>query len=243
MDPGAAADGSAAPEPASPAPGRAWVLLPVAWSVWLLVWLVPSLLFAPHLESPRLWMTRDTAPAAVAAAAALFLVAAWPFWPALAGGAEPLRGRWLALSALEGTVLAALAAPFALVAWSVAGRPLDVWPPAAVGLGLGVLGLGLRVAVAGFGPRAARWLMLAAMLACALPPALAYAGGETMGIAFPRLLEASPVVALVRAALEGWPPLGWPEIARLWLWPGVGVTLGAAGWLEWRRRGWPAAES
>ncbi|MCX5672853.1 MAG: hypothetical protein NTU94_16170, partial [Planctomycetota bacterium] len=57
---------------ASSVRGAAWVLLPVAWCAWLLVWLVPSFLLAPHLAHPRMWLTRDTAPAAILAAAALF---------------------------------------------------------------------------------------------------------------------------------------------------------------------------
>lgn len=67
----------------SPVPSG-WFLLPPAWCLWLLASLVPSMLVAPHLEYLRPWLWPETAPSAVAAAAAFFLVAVWPFWPALA---------------------------------------------------------------------------------------------------------------------------------------------------------------
>ena len=241
MVPGPGADRRAAPSDEAPAAGWAWVLLPVSWCAWLLAWLVPSLLLAPHIALPRPWMTAETAPAAALAAGALFLVVAWPFWPALAGRAGRVGGpgaaRWIGLSVLEFVTLVALALPFGLVAWSVGGWTLEAGPTAAAVAGLGLFGLGLRVAAAGMAPAASRWLMLAATLACVLPPALEYAAGETLGVGFPRVLDASPVVALVRVAAEGWPAGSWPEIARLWLWPGVGLVLALVGVLESRRRG------
>ncbi|MCX5684746.1 MAG: hypothetical protein NT049_13805, partial [Planctomycetota bacterium] len=107
-------------------PAASWVLLPVAWCVWLLVSLVPTLLVAPHLSTLRPWLTPDAAPAAVVAAATFFLVAIWPFWPALAGSSA--RGRvasWCGRTFLELAILLALAAPFVVVAWSVGGQSLD----------------------------------------------------------------------------------------------------------------------
>ncbi|MEA3368615.1 MAG: hypothetical protein U9R68_10945, partial [Planctomycetota bacterium] len=81
---------------AAPARARPWVL--VAWCVWLLAWLTPALLVGPETSDPRPWLDREAAPAAVLAGAALFLVAAWPFWPAFesdvfprGGSPDPLR--------------------------------------------------------------------------------------------------------------------------------------------------------
>jgi len=250
--------------PSDPPPGRAGALMPVVWCVWLLLSLVPSLLVAPHLLSPGPWLTCDTAPSAVLAAAAFFLATVWPFWPALAErgekgtGAFPERQekgpallsiRWIGASALEFVVLLSLAVPFALVAWSVGdGRPA-VGPAAVSVAGLGIFGLGLRMAAAGMAPGAARWLMLAALLVCAGPLVLEYAAAETMGATLPWLLEVSPVFGLVRVGLGAWPEASWPWIARLWLWPGVGVVLAAVGLVEsWRRGrcgsdGRPAAQA
>jgi len=242
-----------ASEPAG-APSRARLFVFVAWCVWLLAWLVPSMLLAPRAPDPRPWMAAETAPAAVLAAAALFLVAAWPFWPALvspnlsgnpagrAGRAtqgDP-RGagsllRLVGLSAVEAVVLGALAAPFLVVGWSLGGR-LAVWPAAATAAGLAVLGIGLRVAVTGMPGGAGRRLMAGTLLVCGGPPAVCYALAETVGTALPWLLEASPVVALVQAGTEGWSAGGWSQVARLWLWPSVGVGLGALGALMARRR-------
>ena len=240
-----------------PAPGRAWVLLPVAWCVWLLLSLVPTLLVAPHLLSPGPWLLRETAPSAVLAAGAFFLAAVWPFWPALAGSyrkkgtgtfserpeKEPVPFspvpffRWLGAGVLEFIVLVSLAVPFALVAWSVGDGNLAVWQAVVSAAGLGVFGLGLRTAAQGMAPGAARWLMLAALLVCVGPLVLEYAAAETMGVSLPWLLEVSPVFGLVRVGMDGWPEASsWPWIARLWLWPGVGVVLGVVGLCEsWRR--------
>ncbi len=231
-DAGAGVSGMAGP----PAPARAWVLLPVVWCLWLLLSLVPTLLVAPHLLSPRPWLTRETAPSAVLAAMAFFLAAVWPFWPALAGRLGVPRvgavARWLGASALEFVVLFSLAAPFVLVAWSVSGGRLAVAPAVVSVAGLGIFGLGLRTAAAGMVPGAARWLMLAAMLVCAGPLVLGYAAAETMGVSVPWLLEVSPVFELVRVGLDAWPEALWPRIARLWLWPGVGVVLAVVGVVE-----------
>jgi len=228
-----------------PAPGRAWVLLPVAWCVWLLLWLVPTLLVAPHLLSPGPWLVRESAPSAVLAAGAFFLAAVWPFWGKKGTGSFSCLSekvpvpffRWLGAGVLEFVVLIALAVPFALVAWSVGDGNLAVWPAVVSAAGLGVFGLGLRTAAQGMAPGAARWLMLAALLVCVGPLILAYAAAETMGVSLPRLLEVSPVFGLVGVGTDGWPAeSSWPWIARLWLWPGVGVVLAVVGLCEsWRR--------
>lgn len=237
---GTGADGTAdgREAPPSPVPGRAWVLLPVAWCVWLLLWVLPSLVMGSRLAWPRPWMMRETAPSALAAAAAFFLAAVWPFWPALASGPgrETPSGRWLGLSLLEFALLVALAAPFALVAWSVAGGTTAAAPTVVAVLGLGVLGLGLRVAAAGMAPRMTRWLVLAAMTVSAGPLMLEYAAREALGVTCGWLLDVSPVFGLVRIGLDGWPGGPWLWVARLWLWPGVGVVLAAVGLLESRRR-------
>ena len=254
-----AADGPAAPEAA---PSRARLLVFVAWCVWLLAWLAPSMLLAPHVAAAPVWMTQASSPAAFLAAVGLFVVAAWPFLPALApargaaqahsiprGGSpepprrapepgpygprgtlsDPPRGtvplaRLIGLSVPEMVVLAALAAPFGVVAWSLGEGRLAVGPAAATAAGLGVLSLGVRVAASAGGPGAERWLMAAALLVCAAPAALAYAAAETVGGSYAWLAEASPVVALVQAG-DGWAEGAWPQAARLWLWPAVGAVL------------------
>ena len=145
--------------------------------------------------------------------------------------------RWLGAGALEFVVLVALAVPFALVAWSVGDGRLAVWPVVAMVGGLGVFGLGLRTAAEGMVPGAARWLMFAVLLVCAGPLILEYAAAETTGVSLPWLLEVSPVFGLVGVGMDGWPAeSSWPWVARLWLWPGVGVVLGVVGLCEsWRR--------
>jgi len=225
----------------------------VAWCAWLLLWLAPSMLLAPRVVAAPAWLAETAAPAALLAAAGLFLVAAWPFFPALAPAAAaltdtPRRGedqdpprnpsavprratspvRLVGLALVELAVLVALAAPFAVVAWSLGKGRLAIGPTAATAGGLGVLGLGLRVAASGGVPSASRWLMAGALLACAGPAALAYAATETLGGSYGWLAEASPVVALVRAG-EGWPEGVWLQAARLWLWPAIGGVLGAVG--------------
>jgi hypothetical protein len=219
---------------ASPAPGAAWVLLPGAWCAWLLAWLVPSFLVAPHLAVERMWLVRETAPQAILAAAAFFVVAVWPFWPALARRKAPraaVSPKWLALSVLELVMLVALAAPFVLVAWSVGGKAILAGPLAATAGAWAVFGLGLRIA-ATTGQGAARWLMLAAVLVSVGPLILGYAAGETLGVGVPRLVEASPIVSGIGLALGGWPEGAWPWISAVALWPAVGMVLGLVGW--WR---------
>jgi hypothetical protein len=237
---------SDAPAPSAalhPERGLSWVLLPATWCAWLLAWLTPVLLVAPRLETPRSWMTPETAPAALVMAAAFFLAALWPFWPALAGEvARPRRigVRWLGLSILELAILLALAAPFALVAWSVGGAAIAWGPLAAAVAGLAVFCLGLRMAVGGLPAGAGRWLMLAAMLVCAGPPIVAYAAVETMSWTSRitggcvTAMEASPPAAAMRLALGGWPADGWLIFARLILWPAVGVMLAIVGLLAAR---------
>jgi len=222
---------------------RPWVL--VAWCVWLLAWLTPALLVGPATADPRPWTEPASAPAALLAGAALFLVAAWPFWPALlpngfprGGSAHPPRGttvgaRFIGLSAVEALILAALAAPMLVTAWSIGGR-LEVWPASAAGAGLAVCAIGLRLAAAGLGGGAPRRLMFGALLLAGGPPAAYYAVAETLGADLPWLLEASPVVALVEAGTAGWPEETWHQVARLWLWPMVGVGLGVVGVLKAR---------
>ncbi len=254
-----ATSGSDADDPLSgpPAPGRGWVLLPLIWCVWLLLSLVPTLLMAPRLLSPGPWLVRETAPSAVLAAGGFFLAAVWPFWPkkgtgkkgtgSFSGLSEKVPvpflqsarrvGGWLGAGALEFVVLVALAVPFALVAWSVGDGRLAVWPVVAMVGGLGVFGLGLRTAAEGMVPGAARWLMFAVLLVCAGPLILEYAAAETTGVSLPWLLEVSPVFGLVGVGMDGWPAeSSWPWVARLWLWPGVGVVLAVVGLLEFRRR-------
>jgi len=244
-------DAGAGPPPETvepPAPRRASVLLPVGWCLWLLVSLVPTLLIAPHLVSPGPWLVSETAPSAVLGAGAFFLAAVWPFWRKGTGtfserqekAPVPFLGslcRRLGVPALEFVILFALAVPFALVAWSVGDGRLAVQPVVVSVVGLGVFGLGLRTAAEGMVPGATRWLMLAALLVCVGPLVVEYAAAETMGVSLPWLLEVSPVFGLVRVGAEGWPaPSSWPWLARLWLWPGVGVVLVVVGALEGRRR-------
>jgi hypothetical protein len=191
-------------------------------------------------------MVRSTAPAALAAGAALFLVCIWPFWPALvrlpqgffAEGDAPARrlAGGVLRSALELVMLAGLAAPFAVVAWSVGGWPVEGGPALVAAAGLAAVGLGLRIALAGMAPAAGRWLMAAAMLVAAGPLLAAYAANETLGTTLPAWLELSPVYTTAEMLADGWPPEGWAFTCRVWLWPGVGAALAAAGMLESRRR-------
>jgi hypothetical protein len=228
-----AQNGTGGPADAEPGPG--WVLMPVAWCAWLLAWLVPSLLAAPHLETPRLWLTRDTAPAAVLAAVALFLVAVWPFWPAPSSGREgaagrAVTGRWVGQSALELVMLIALASPFGLVAWSVGGRSALAGPLAAAAAAPAVFALGVRVAAAAMRQGLARWTMLAVTLLAVGPILFHYAAGETIGGAPGRILDASPVVSAVTLGLDGWPQDAWGWISVAF-WPAAGVILGVLGWM------------
>ena len=196
----------------------AWVLLPFVWSLWLLLALVPSLLLAPHLDVRPFWLTADAACAALAAAAAFFLVAVWPFWIALDGsdaGALCLSARALGRSLLELLVLLALAVPFALAAWALSGASATAEALAAAAAASAALGLGFRAACLGKGPAGGRWLVAAALLVSAGPLMVAYAAGETMHAAFPRFLEISPVVAAVRLAMDGWPEGTWLRFAHL----------------------------
>jgi len=187
---------------AMPSPSASWVLLPVAWCVWLLASLAPSLLVAPHLSTLRPWLTPDTAPAAVLAAAAFFLTAIWPFWPALAGSAA--RGqlmRWLGRTVLELMILLALAAPFVLVAWSVGGQPVQAGRLAPAAVMAVIPGVVFRIVAAAVGPQRVRWVVLAGMLLAAAPLLVAYAARETLGVDWSWILRISPVYAAMTIAM------------------------------------------
>jgi hypothetical protein len=185
----------------APSPAASWVLLPLAWCLWLLASLVPSLLVAPHLETLRPWLTPDTAPAAVLAAAAFFLVAIWPFWPALAGNAELIpASRWFGRTFLELMVLLALAAPFVVVAWSVGGRTLEVDSLALAAAMAVIPGAAFRLAAGAVRPQRVRWVALAAMLLAGAPLLVAYAARETLGADWSCMLRISPVYAAVACA-------------------------------------------
>jgi len=220
-----------------PPPARSTrVLLPFAWCLWLLVFLAPALLVAPRVDVRPFWLTAEAAPAALLAAAAFFVTAVWPFWPALAAPSAGLSVRAVALSLLELAMLFALAAPFALVAWSVGAWAPSAGPLAAAIGTLAVLGLGIRAAYLGMGPVGGRWLVAAAILACAGPLMIAYAAGETLNMDFPRLLEISPVASAMRLGVDGWPEGTWRIFAGLILWPVVGLVLLAGSISESRQR-------
>jgi hypothetical protein len=201
------------------------------------VWLIPSFLLGPRVAIVSAWLEAETAPAALVAGAVFFLVAIWPFWPALAPA--PQNGRtpaaWWFRSALELVVLFALAVPFARVAWSVGGRGFDAGPLAAASAGVVVMAMGLRVAAARL-PAAGRWLMALATLVCAAPILVHYAAAETLGAALPRVLEVSPMVGLARLALEGWPAEQWQAAVDVWLWPAAGIAVAAVSLLATRGR-------
>ncbi len=235
---GGATPPSGIPEERTPPSGAAWVLLPVAWCAWLLAWLAPSLLVAPYMPVPRPWLTGESAPAALVAAASLFLTIIWPFWPALAGpfAGATVGGKLVGRTLLEAVILTALAAPLVLVAWSVGGRMLAAGPLLTVAAGLVLPGLGLRVAAVGIGAKSVRWLILAAMLAAVGPLAVAYSVGETIGPIDVRLLESCPVSAAVKVAVGGWPEANVSRIARLLLWPEIGVMLLLVGIRQSSRR-------
>ena len=235
---GGAAQPAAVPNERTARGGASWILLPVAWCAWLLMWLVPSLLIAPYMPTPRPWLTADAAPAALVAAAALFMTIIWPFWPALAGplSESMIGGKLAGRTLLEAVILVALAAPFVLVAWSVGGRTIAAGPLLTVAAGLVLPGLGLRAAAVGIGPKSVRWLILGAMLMAVGPLAVAYSVGETIGGIDGRLLEACPVSAAVKLAVGGWPEPGLSHIARLMLWPEIGVMLLLLGMRQSSRR-------
>jgi len=222
------------PAPVRRNPSR--ILLPFAWCLWLLVFLAPALLVAPRVDVRPFWLTAGAAPAALLAAAAFFVTAVWPFWPALAAPSAGLSARAVALSLLELVVLLALAVPFALVAWSVGAWAPSAGPLAAAIGTLAVLGLGIRAAYLGMGPVGGRWLVAAAILACAGPLMIAYAAGETLNMDFPRLLEISPVAGAMRLGVDGWPEGTWRIFAGLILWPVAGVALLLGGISESRQR-------
>jgi hypothetical protein len=238
-----------------------WFLMPLAWCVWLLVWLAPTFLMAPHLTTARPWWTPDTAPAAVAVAAALFLSVIWPFWPAMARGCplfrplgkgdctsgtkgtvpiskQPEMGTapFIGRSLLEAAILVGLAAPFVLVAAALAGRPVPVARLAVAAVVLIVWGLGLRLAAAAWGPRSARWLIAAALFVAAAPVMIWYANSETLGANAQRVVELSPVIAAGSLATDGWPSEPWPWFAEVALWPIAGMVLALAGVVSLSRR-------
>jgi|WetSurMetagenome_2_1015567.scaffolds.fasta_scaffold106815_2 hypothetical protein len=237
-------------------PGAGWFLLPLAWCLWLLLWLAPSMLLAPRLDYVRPWLSHETAPLALAAAAAIFMVVLWPFWPALAAveghapswpeqkgrdGARPSmtapgnRKPLLIRSLAELAMLLALAAPFVIVAAFIGGQTLRPWPLAAAAAVPAVLGLGLRLAVAGLGPRSARWLIAVAILVAAGPVILAYAASDSLLGQFPRVLESSPVIACVNLATDGWPASIPSWLLEVAVWPVVGAALMILGLVRLRR--------
>ena len=192
------------------ATGPSRFLLPLAWCVWLLVWLVPVLVIAPHAQTVRPWLEADTAPAALVAGATFFLVAIWPFWPALARRDSAGNvAHWIGASLLELVMLLALAAPFVLVAWSVGDRTLAVKPLLAAAMAPTFFALVFRVLAMRLGAAAVRWLILAAMLLSAGPLIVVYAAGETIGADLPRLAAVSPIVMAVWQADHGWPSDLW----------------------------------
>jgi hypothetical protein len=184
------------------------------------------------------WMEIETAPAALVAAAVFFLVAIWPFWPAFTGPCPVNRPLCpFARPTLELVMLLALAAPFALVAWSVGGHRFHVDGLVRAGLGIAILALGTRI-LSGTLDSAGRWLMLAAMLACVGPVALHYAATEAMNEGWPRVLELSPLVGTGGMAVDGWQRgNGWRTFADMGLWPAVGaIEIGAAVLVVWRSK-------
>jgi len=221
---------TAGPAAPAPPPAASWVLLPLAWCVWLLAFLVPSLLITPHLETLRPWLTADTAPAAVVAAAAFFLTAIWPFWPALAAPVTGIRGRaaarWFLVSLVEAVMLLALAAPFVVVAWSVAGKTLDPAWLLLVSAPVVAIGLTFRLVVAALAGRGVRWIMLAAVLfACGSLP-LAYALSEVFGAAASTPVNSWAGMCLMAGVVEsvtnGREAASWNDVtgiiaACLWL--------------------------
>ena len=244
-DPGAASPSSSGredPEKSAPtgrmAGGSSRFLLPLAWCVWLLVWLVPVLLVAPHAQTVRPWLEADTAPAALVAAATFFLVAIWPFWPALVSR-EPGRdaAHWIGASVLELAVLLALAAPFVLVAWSVGGRTLEAQPLVAAAMTATFFAMIFRLLAIRSGAAAVRWLILVATLLCAGPLIVVYAVGETIGADLPRVAVASPLVMAVWQMEHGWPSDLWLMAFEVTAWWALALGLAVAALRAlWRRR-------
>jgi hypothetical protein len=175
-------------------------------------------------------MEAETAPAALVAAAIFFLVAIWPFWPVFTGPCPINRPLCpFARPTLELIMLVGLAAPFALVAWSVGGHRFHVDGLVRATLGIAILALGTRILSVTV-ESAGRWLMLAAMLACVAPIALHYAASETLNAGWPRVLELSPLVGAGGMAVDGWQRgHGWRTFADMALWPTVGaLEIGVA---------------
>jgi len=219
--------GSQATSESAAGPSR--FLLPLAWCAWLLVWLVPVLVIAPHAQTVRPWLSADTAPAALVAGATFFLVAIWPFWPALVRrGSELDAAHWIGASVLELVMLLALAAPFVLVAWSVGGRTLTATPMVAAAMPATFFALIFRVLAIRSGAAAVRWLILAAMFLCAGPLIVVYAVGETIGAYLPRAATVSPIVMTVWQADHGWPSDSWLFALEVAAWGVLALALVAA---------------
>ena len=238
-EPGAASPSSSGREaPEKSAGGSARFLLPLAWCVWLLVWLVPVLVIAPHAQTVRPWLSADTAPAALVAAATFFLVAIWPFWPALVIR-DPGRdaAHWIGASVLELAVLLALAAPFVLVAWSVGGRTLEAKPLVAAAMTTTLLAMIFRTLAIRSGAAAVRWLILVATLLCAGPIIVVYAVGETIGADWPRVTAVSPLVMAVWQVEHGWPSDLWLAAVEVTAWCALALALTVAALRAlWRRQ-------
>jgi hypothetical protein len=184
-------------------------------------------------------METGTAPAALLVGAIFFLLVIWPFWPVFVPPGCRAGVFWR--SALELAILFALGAPFAVVAWSVAGQTLHTGGIARAVAGVVVAALGIRLLALVLSASGGRHVMALAMLACVGPVAFHYAAFETMDVAMPRLLEVSPLVSAARLVLEGWQRGdAWRTFADVWLWPAAGILCIVAAILVSLRR-WKAA--
>jgi hypothetical protein len=185
----------------------------------------------------RPWLTPDTAPAAVLAAAAFFLTVIWPFWPVWVGpAAHTSDSHLIGRTFLELVVLLALAAPFFLVACSVGGRMPKPGSLALAITGLTIFGLIFRATSSGSRPSVVRWLIFAANLFTVGPLLVCYAASETLGASWPLILKISPLYSVPLMALEGFP--AQPEIRVILIvsWAVVVLALGSTAVRDILRR-------